>query len=265
MRAAGRRLARARDDVLRRRGAKARGRRRQPQVPKAEVEMAKTLIENLSATFKPEKYDDKYRKELLDLIRAEGERTAAPGAGRRGGRGGRRPDGCIAGIRRANEEAAQDPREAQSFVARGHPEALRVQAQARSQEDAGALRRKKGKRRSRSSSSSVMTPAGCTTTSGSRRTARCQLGRAEGRPARARRSSTSPCTSRTTRSSTRPSPARSRRASTAPARSRSGTTAPTSCSRRRRTAASPSCSRAKSSRGRGHSCRRTSAVTRRTG
>ena len=34
-------------------------------------EMAKSLVENLSEPFKPEKYDDTYRKELLDLIRAK--------------------------------------------------------------------------------------------------------------------------------------------------------------------------------------------------
>ena len=56
----------------------------------------------------------------------------------------------------------------------------------------------------------------------------CELGRPEGRPARARASGASPSTSRTTRSSTRRSRARSRRASTAPARSRSGTAARTS-------------------------------------
>src|SRR5690348_11012056 len=38
---------------------------------KAEVEMAKSLVENLSAKFDPEKYDDTYRKELLQLLRAK--------------------------------------------------------------------------------------------------------------------------------------------------------------------------------------------------
>jgi DNA end-binding protein Ku len=38
---------------------------------KAEVEMAKSLVENLSAKFDPEKYDDTYRKELLELLRAK--------------------------------------------------------------------------------------------------------------------------------------------------------------------------------------------------
>src|SRR6266508_2565542 len=48
------------------------------KVQKAEVEMAKSLVENLSEPFKPEKYDDKYRKELLDLIRAKAEGEPLP-------------------------------------------------------------------------------------------------------------------------------------------------------------------------------------------
>jgi DNA end-binding protein Ku len=41
------------------------------KLQKAEVDMAKSLVENLSDSFDPEKYDDQYRKELLDLIRAK--------------------------------------------------------------------------------------------------------------------------------------------------------------------------------------------------
>jgi DNA end-binding protein Ku len=44
----------------------------------AEVEMAKTLVENLSEPFDPEKYDDRYRKELLDLIRAKAKGEPLP-------------------------------------------------------------------------------------------------------------------------------------------------------------------------------------------
>jgi DNA end-binding protein Ku len=44
----------------------------------AEVEMAKSLVENLSEPFKPEKYDDTYRKELLDLIQAKAEGQPLP-------------------------------------------------------------------------------------------------------------------------------------------------------------------------------------------
>ena len=40
--------------------------------------MAKSLVENLSEPFEPEKYDDTYRKELLDLIRAKAEGQALP-------------------------------------------------------------------------------------------------------------------------------------------------------------------------------------------
>ena len=47
--------------------------------------MAKSLVENLSEPFKPEKYDDTYRKELLDLIRAKAKarRPARAQGGRR--------------------------------------------------------------------------------------------------------------------------------------------------------------------------------------
>ena len=40
---------------------------------KPEVEMARTLVENLSAAFDPEKYDDTYRKELLALLKEKAE------------------------------------------------------------------------------------------------------------------------------------------------------------------------------------------------
>jgi DNA end-binding protein Ku len=48
------------------------------QLPKAEVEMAKSLVENLSEKFKPDKYDDQYRKELLKLIRAKAKGKKLP-------------------------------------------------------------------------------------------------------------------------------------------------------------------------------------------
>jgi DNA end-binding protein Ku len=48
------------------------------KLQKAEVEMAKSLVKNLSEPFKPEKYDDQYRKELLELIRAKAEGQPLP-------------------------------------------------------------------------------------------------------------------------------------------------------------------------------------------
>jgi DNA end-binding protein Ku len=48
------------------------------RLQKTEVEMAKSLVENLSEPFKPEKYDDTYRKELLDLIRAKAKGQPLP-------------------------------------------------------------------------------------------------------------------------------------------------------------------------------------------
>jgi DNA end-binding protein Ku len=51
-----------------------------PQVREAEVEMAKTLIENLAAKWDPAKYHDRYRNELLDLLekKAEGQPLPEP-------------------------------------------------------------------------------------------------------------------------------------------------------------------------------------------
>jgi DNA end-binding protein Ku len=48
------------------------------QLRKPEVEMAKSLVENLSEPFRPEKYDDTYRKELLDLLRAKARGKPLP-------------------------------------------------------------------------------------------------------------------------------------------------------------------------------------------
>jgi DNA end-binding protein Ku len=48
------------------------------QLRKPEVELAKSLVENLSAKFDPAKYDDTYRKELLDLLQAKAKGKALP-------------------------------------------------------------------------------------------------------------------------------------------------------------------------------------------
>jgi DNA end-binding protein Ku len=48
------------------------------ELRKAEVEMAKALVENLSDRFDPSKYDDTYRKELLELLRAKAETGVIP-------------------------------------------------------------------------------------------------------------------------------------------------------------------------------------------
>ncbi|MGH2934190.1 MAG: Ku protein [Gaiellaceae bacterium] len=47
-------------------------------VRKPEIEMAKALVENLSSTFDPAKYDDRYREELLELIRSKAEGQPLP-------------------------------------------------------------------------------------------------------------------------------------------------------------------------------------------
>jgi DNA end-binding protein Ku len=48
------------------------------RLQKPEVEMAKSLVENLSGTFDPEKYDDTYRKELLGLLRKKAKGAKLP-------------------------------------------------------------------------------------------------------------------------------------------------------------------------------------------
>ncbi len=48
------------------------------QLRKPELEMAKSLVENLSAKFDPAKYDDTYRKELLELLKAKAEGEPLP-------------------------------------------------------------------------------------------------------------------------------------------------------------------------------------------
>lgn len=49
-----------------------------PAVRKPEVEMAKTLVENLSRPFEPHRYHDRYRQELLDLIKAKAKGKELP-------------------------------------------------------------------------------------------------------------------------------------------------------------------------------------------
>jgi DNA end-binding protein Ku len=48
------------------------------QLRKPEVEMAKSLVENLSEPFEPERYHDRYREELLQLIRAKAKGKELP-------------------------------------------------------------------------------------------------------------------------------------------------------------------------------------------
>src|SRR5918912_1477697 len=48
------------------------------KLQKAETEMERTLVENLSEPFDPSKYDDTYRKELLDLIKAKAKGMDLP-------------------------------------------------------------------------------------------------------------------------------------------------------------------------------------------
>src|SRR5215203_5470413 len=49
-----------------------------PKLRGAEVDMATSLVENLSEKFEPDKYNDTYRKELLELIRAKAKGKELP-------------------------------------------------------------------------------------------------------------------------------------------------------------------------------------------
>jgi DNA end-binding protein Ku len=49
-----------------------------PQVRPAEVEMAKSLVENLSQSFEPDRYHDRYREQLLDLLEAKAKGRKLP-------------------------------------------------------------------------------------------------------------------------------------------------------------------------------------------
>jgi DNA end-binding protein Ku len=49
-----------------------------PRIQAAEIEMAKTLVENLAATWEPERYHDQYRNALLDLLQKKAEGAPLP-------------------------------------------------------------------------------------------------------------------------------------------------------------------------------------------
>ena len=245
-----------------------------PQVRPAEVEMAKTLIENLAAKWDPRRYHDNYRNALLDLLekKAEGEPLPEP----KEAEGGEVVD-LMDALRQsvARNEAEAEAAEAGRDTRRrstGRARSVKLRRCRSPNTSASATRSRPrspsaaaSAARSRSSSSSAMTRPACTTTSGWRRTERWRRGRCRracrSSPARRR----SRCTSRITRSSTRPSTVRFRRASTAPGASRSGTTARTSCSRRSATGSSPCACTASGSEGRGRSSPRTWTGRSRTG
>jgi DNA end-binding protein Ku len=204
-----------------------------PNLRKAEVDMAKSLVENLSEPFEPEKYDDTYRKELLDLIKAKAAGQPLPEPEQE-------PQGEVVDLMEALRESVERTKKQRKRAPlprtwlRSSPS---TSANAIPSRRRSPSVRRRERRRSRSSSSSVTMPGGCTTTSGSRRTGPCSAGQFRRAFPSSPVSSTSPFTSRTTRSSTRRSRGRSRKDSTGRAPSRSGTAARTSCWRRRRTAA----------------------------
>jgi DNA end-binding protein Ku len=73
------------------------------QLRRPEVEMAKSLVENLSADFKPEKYDDTYRRELLQLLRAKARGKKLPEPSQE-------PDGEVIDLMAALRESVESTR-----------------------------------------------------------------------------------------------------------------------------------------------------------
>lgn len=49
-----------------------------PRLQKAEIDMAKSLIENLATEWKPERYHDRYRSQLLDLLEKKAKGKPLP-------------------------------------------------------------------------------------------------------------------------------------------------------------------------------------------
>ena len=124
--------------------------------------MAKSLVENLSEPFKPEKYDDTYRKELLDLLRAKAKGKPLPEPEEE--EEGEVVD-LMAALRESVERTQKQASQARHALKRRR-EPPRVRAKTRPARRPRSRSRASGSRSSRSSSSSVTTRGGCTTTSG---------------------------------------------------------------------------------------------------
>jgi DNA end-binding protein Ku len=86
-----------------------------------EVEMAKTLVENLSDHFDIEKYDDTYRKELLQLLRAKakGKKLPEPAA---------EEEGEVVDLMEALRESVQRTKRKQRAATKKKPAAKRKTA-----------------------------------------------------------------------------------------------------------------------------------------
>ena len=109
------------------------------RLQKAEVEMAKSLVENLSESFKPERYDDTYRKELLDLIRskAKGKKLPEPQEEEEA-----EVVDLMAALRESVDQTRREEPKAgeEGKLASAEGQAGRLQEEARPEEDAGAVR-----------------------------------------------------------------------------------------------------------------------------
>jgi DNA end-binding protein Ku len=76
------------------------------ELRKAELDMARTLVDNLSAEFKPEKYDDTYRRELLALLKEKAEMGEISAPRDEGGKEGEVVD-LMAALRESVERTKQ--------------------------------------------------------------------------------------------------------------------------------------------------------------
>ena len=250
MRAAGRQDARARDDVLRRRGAAARGRAGAAGAPGRGRDGEVADREPRRPRGIPKRYHDQYRNQLLDLLekKAEGEPLPEPQQ-ETGGEVIDLMDALRQSVAATKKKRA--PREARSRPVRrrrrrprgsaklpecpttvspttgasADPQATPEPFGSGERGDAADLRRPAPRRE----------PPPLRLPARAQRRARL-VGGAERRAARARRQGARRPRRGPPARVRRRSRARSRRASTAAARSRSGTTARTSCSRRSRTA-----------------------------
>jgi DNA end-binding protein Ku len=123
------------------------------KVDKREVEMAKQLIESLSGDFKPDKYRDEYREELLDLLERKAEGKEVVSAPTEEPEPTKAPD-----LMAALEESLAAVRgEGDGAAAKGDGKAAKAKPKSRSSSKSKSSAKSKSKSSSRSSSNGKKT------------------------------------------------------------------------------------------------------------